>query len=388
MTHRSINLTPSLLVACFSLSACGANGGDGAEAAAGDLAGVPELAAVEIQLTGAPESEGLATSADAVDPENLVADELEQTSEGLDQGDPSSELAGARAALRELNESLRDFLLPVAALVRHRAPDKEVGRVKIWGPVERGATEYRFLLRRRAAEGFEWRLDARPSGSADAFARVAAGRLTPGARPRRGAGVAGFDMDVLGSVDPTVAARGRILVGFAHGERGTSVRYALDGFRRSDDVEGIDALLGQVRLSGGIRRVRLAYRGDVAGTESALDELVLARARHTRGAGGRGDLIVTGGDVPEGEARVMSQCWDEALSPVYSIVRACPMDGIDGETCTTLSTEGDSADCAPAFAAAELPPLDAMDPMSDPEDPHDDVAVPPEIPEVDEAEEG
>ncbi|MGC4067048.1 MAG: hypothetical protein QM784_20905 [Polyangiaceae bacterium] len=43
-----------------------------------DLAGAPELAAVQIPLTGSAQSEGIAVEDDAIDVESLTADELSQ----------------------------------------------------------------------------------------------------------------------------------------------------------------------------------------------------------------------------------------------------------------------------------------------------------------------
>ena len=80
-------------------------------------------------------------------------------------------------------------------------------RVKIWGPVVRGTTEYRFLLRAAIGHRFGWRLDARVEGSEAPYRHVAAGYLRTGLEPRRGIGGAGIDLNALGWVDPTVTAR-------------------------------------------------------------------------------------------------------------------------------------------------------------------------------------
>lgn len=383
MRHPSKTLTvlSRVLAGTFAIG-CGA-------AAENDetLDGAPELAALEMRLTGDAESEGLAGQDDAVDPEALAADELEtlSTAEGSaepDETQTAGALGSARAAVRELNESLREALTRIVAMVRHRAPDTKIGNVAVWGPVERGGAEYRFLLRRSAPGRFGWRLEARALESDSAYEAVAAGRLQVGERARRGIGTAGFDLDALGSIDPTIAARGRILVGFAHGDRGTTVRYALKNFSRSGAGDGLDALLGQVRLAGGVHRLRLAYRGNVEGTETPAEELVVARVRHTRGQGGRSDAIVTGGDVPGTEVRVVSQCWDPSFGSVYRIVRSCPGDGIGGERCTVSSSEGDNLSCPAPFVDVELPPVDAEAPMVDDQDPNAEVNAPDEVPEI------
>ena len=368
---RSALCTIGLLAALAT--GCGA----ASDESTADLEGVPELGAIELALTGDVEAEGLATEEDAVDPSTWIADELEAAANGA----PASDLDTARHAVRELNQALRDALVPIVAMVRNTPPDARIGAVRIWGPVERGATEYRFLLRHAAAGVYGWRLEARVADSEATFARVAAGRLTVGAVPRRGVGVVGFDLDALGALDATVAARGLVLAGFAHGELGTTVRYALRDFSRSEALEGIDALYDQVRLSAGVSRVRLAYRGDLAGSETSAEELVLARVRHQRGLGGRSDSLVSDGDVGDEEVRVVSQCWNAELESVYRVVRSCPLGEIAGEGCETLSSDGDVADCPSPFAEAELPPQTADEPMSDDQDPND-VAVPSVMPDV------
>lgn len=381
-TCSTLTILSSVLAGALAVGCGAAEDGDKT------LDGAPELAAVEMRLTGDPESEGIATENDAIDAETLATDELETLStDPKGAADPddrgiAGDLGSARAAVRELNESLREALVPIVAMVRDREPDKTIGNASIWGPVERGATEYRFLLRRTAPRRFGWRLEARTVQDDSAYELVAAGHVQVGERARRGVGAAGFDLDALGSVDPTVIARGRILVGFAHGSRGTTVRYALKSFSRSGQTDGIDALLGQVRLEGGVHRLRLAYHGNVDGTETSAEELVLARVRHTRGQGGRSDAIVTGGDVPASEVRIISECWEPGLGSVYRIVRICPGDGIGGERCTVSSSEGDVASCPGPFVNAELPPALAVGPMVDDQDPNAEVEAPDEVPEV------
>ena len=98
-----------------------------------------------------------------------------------------------------------------------------------------------------------------------------------GEEVRRGRGVVGVDLDVLGALDPTVSARGQVLAAFAHGPAGTVLSYGLRDFARADDTTPIDAVFQGVHLSGGHNRVRLAYHGDLPETATAAEELVLAR---------------------------------------------------------------------------------------------------------------
>jgi hypothetical protein len=346
-----------------------------------DLSGAPEISAVQMPLTGNAAADGTATEADAIDVQSLAADELEQA--GVPETTDAGSLDDVRGSVKRLNESIRDFLGPVAAMVRDSEPTYQAGQLRMWGPVTRGATEYRFFLRHATAARWGWRLDARLAESGETYSRVAAGEITVGARMRRGNGAMGFDLDALAAVDPTVTAQGQILVGFRHGERGTSVGYAVHDFTRDPAAQaGVDAVLRAVHLKSGVNRVRMAYHGNVEGTATTAEELVLARVRHQVGEGGRSDMIVLGGDIPSGEAWVISQCWDKALKSGFREVRSCPMDGIGGAKCVVTASVGDATACSKSLQTAELPPADPISEMEDADDPNGDVSAPSAIPEV------
>ena len=343
--------------------------------------GAPELAAVQMRITGDANSEGLATTDDAIDPTTIASDELAAVTGDAGTGTP--DLNGAREAVRDLNQALRHSLQSIAALVRNTQPTYKAGDLRMWGPVTRGTTEFRFFMRRPAPHEFQWRLDARLVDTVTAYSRVAAGEIVVGARARRGVGLAGFDIDSLAAVDPTVTATGKILAGFAHGPRGTTLAFGLKNFSRDPSVNpGIDALLQEVHLVDGVNRVRLVYHGNVEGTATSAEELVFARVRHTEGVGGRSDMIVTSGDVPQGQAWVINQCWDAALGQTYRLVRNCPLDGIDGAACTQVSVVGDASACDVNLRNQELPPSDPSQSMTDAQNPNSDVAPPSDIPTV------
>jgi hypothetical protein len=376
MIRHFTSLVTLALTFGIGLCACNSN-----KATVDDREGVPEVAAIQMPLTGNATTEGTATQADAVDAQSLAADELDQA--GVPATTNAADLGQVRGAVKRLNDSIRDFLGPIAYLVRNEEPSYELGQLKMWGPVPRGETEYRFLLRHAAIHRWGWRLDARVLGSGETYSRVAAGEITVGARPRRGTGVMGFDLDALAAVDPTVTAQGQILVGFRHGDLGTSVGYAVRDFTGNPDTQpGVDALLRAVHLKDGFNRVRMAYHGDVEGTATAAEELVLARIRHQRGVGGRSDQVVLNGDIPTGEAMVVSQCWNKALESGFREVRNCPLDGLDWTSCVVVSSSGDPSACPALLKAAELPPADPNAPMADESDPNGDITAPTEIPTV------
>lgn len=339
-----------------------------------DLDGVPELGAVQLALTESPENEGTATADDAVDPmsaSGMMA--MIQVPENAPE-----DLVGAQKGIKGLNDGLRSFLSPIVALVRDVEPTAKIGLLRVWGPYEKDGIDYRFVLRNSLSGDFAWRLDARPTESDDAYSRIAAGALVVGNEARRGAGVMGVDVDALVALVPDAKARGKILVGFTHGDRGTTVGYALDDFTGDvDENAGIDALLGGVHLADGRNRVRLAFRGDIEGSETEAEEVVLARLRHLRDEGGRSDLLILDGDIPDGQGWVRSQCWNAGLEKVFSETLLCPIESpVDLSLCEVLETEGDVTECPRATRDAELPPTDPTEPMEDPEDPNDGVVIP------------
>src|SRR5450755_2571956 len=304
-----------------SVTACGSKSGPGDEY----LVGAPEESALQLGVTDDAASESLATESDAVDPSGEAAQGLGEAASGLDP-QVSPELAHARQAVADLNQALRNFMQPIVALVRDTDPTTTEGNIKTWGPVTRGATEFRFVMRRGLVRThFGWLLQARFAGSSDDFSNVAAGGITVGYAARRGVGTVGIDLDALGALDPTIVARGALLAGFAHGPNGSALAYHLRDFSPNPEREApVDAIVQGVHLREGFNRLRLAYHGNVAGTATDAEELVLARVRHMRDVGGRADLLVTGGDVADGHVWVVSECWNAQLQAAYRVVRDCP----------------------------------------------------------------
>jgi hypothetical protein len=360
------------LLAASALLACSSEAKDDA------LEAVPEQAAFQLGVTDDAGSEGTATDDDAVDPADEVDDAVDAATAALDV---APELARSREAIKDLNDALRRFMQPIVALVRNNPPAAVDGDVRTWGPVTRGATEFEFVLRHGSARHYGWLLKARPAGATDDFTIVAAGGITVGYAARRGRGSIGLDLDALGAVDPTLSARGKLLAGFAHVAAGSVVGYRLEGFTPDPGKEDpIDALAERVHLAQGINRVRLAFYGNLPETATDAKELVLARVRHERSVGGRADLLVTGGDVADGHALVVSECWDKALASGFRSVRDCPGDGIGGERCQLIAAHGDETACS-AFATAELPPADAGAAMPDPQSVAGDVTAPDSMPD-------
>ncbi len=365
------------VLAGVSSSGCGSK-----PDASDDLDGAPEQAAFALSVSDDAASEGSATASDAIDPATAeVTSALDAVQQAID-ANVAPELANAREAVRDLNQALRHFMEPIVALVRDTEPSAVVGAVKTWGPVTRGATEFQFILRHGGQHHFGWVLEARPAGSSEAYLKVAAGGITVGYAKRRGVGTLGLDLDALASVDPTIVARGALLARFAHGKAGSIVGYRLRDFTADPQLHApVSALVQGVHIAGGYNRLRLAYRGNIAETATAAPELVLSRARFKRGVGGRADLLVSGGDVPDGRIWIVSECWNADLGAGFRVVRDCPGDGIGGERCSIVATSGDASACAELVAAPEFAPSDPEAAMSDPSSPEGDVTPPETMPD-------
>jgi len=363
--------------------ACGAQN---TEQESAFLAGVPEEAALQLSITDDASSEALATDDDQVGAA-FVSDELGSLAQHLSAPAPAAPaygLARPREAVQRLNQALRDFLQPIAALARSQEPDQVTGNVAQWGPVTRGSTEYQLFVRKGLLKRFGWLLQARPEGSGDAFSNVAAGAIRVGEVVRRGRGVLGVDLDALGAADPTVQARGKLLAAFAHNPAGTVLAYGLKDFTRdAADETPIDAAFQGVHLKDGFNRVRLAFHGNLPEKATNAEELVLARVRHHKGEGGRADLLVTAGDVPSGKLWVVSECWSAGLGSTYRFVRECPGDGIGGDRCVNKSQAGDVSACLGDLAQPELPPAEPEAHMDDPESPEEDLLPPSDMPSGD-----
>jgi hypothetical protein len=363
----------SVLAFALALGACGAG-----QKSSDQAEGVPEQAAFELSVTDDPNTEATATSNDAIDPATEVDDAVNAATGALDV---ASELKTARGAVHDLNQALRDFMQPIVALVRDTDPSSTDGDVRTWGPVTRGETEFEFVLRHGMARHYGWLLQARPAGSGADYMTVAAGGITVGYAPRRGRGTIGLDLDALGAVDPTVTARGKLLAAFSHVAHGSIIGYHLEDFTPDPaSVNPVDALAERVHLDGGYNRVRLAYYGNLPESATDAPELLLARLRHKRGIGGRADVLVTDGDVPDGHAFVVNECWDKALGSGYRLVSDCPKDDPGGDQCVVVATHGDESACA-AFPTPELPPADALTAMPDPESIAGDVTPPEQMPD-------
>ncbi|MBK6848102.1 MAG: hypothetical protein IPG96_11405 [Proteobacteria bacterium] len=345
----------------------------------------PELQALQLELTGDGASEGLAVE--------QTSAALASVAQGLEQG-AAPYLEGTRGSLRQINQALGQALEPVVALLREEAPQTLRGQRRFWGPVTRGATDYAFVMERGALlrSRFSWAVAAKPQGApAGQYRVIAAGSIVVGAERRRGRGVVGLDLDQAGALDPTVKARGKLLVGFAHGVQGTALAYRFKDFT-PDGAEGgptpFSAVVRGLHLKAVANAtlparnlVRIAFHGNVPDSPvSGTRELVVAHARHWRGVGGRIDALATGGDLGADRAYVIAECWGEGLQQGFLRVRQCARANPTSDAgCTVVRSEGDESACALGLRRVELPPADPLADSTETEAPAElELAVPAE----------
>ncbi|MBK8481618.1 MAG: hypothetical protein IPL40_10630 [Proteobacteria bacterium] len=348
--------------------------------------GAPELGAFQLELTGDAEREGLEVA------QTTAA--LADVAQGLDEEAIAPYLEGARDGLRQLNQALRGTLAPVAALLREQAPKTLRGQRRWWGPATRGATDYSFVMERGALmrSRFSWALVAKAAAaSTDAYRVIAAGTIVVGAERRRGRGVVGLDLDQARAADSTVGAGGKLLVSFAHGALGTALAFRLKDFT-PDAADGaltpysavVQGLHLRPASEGDLPArnvVRLAYYGNAQDSaQSATRELILTRARHWRGIGGRIDALATGGDLEANQAYVIAECWSEGLGQRFLRVRRCARENPGNDPgCTVVRSDGDESACALGLRRAELPPTDPAQDAAEPLSPTElELAVPAE----------
>jgi hypothetical protein len=398
MTNGSIHMKKSridslkTLMLAASLIGCGSTAKSTQTETESDVSqdsldGIPELGAVQMALTE-DAAEAVATSDDRVASPSVAeaanAEESMADFEELQLPEAAQELRHMQRPIRALNQALRAFLHPIAYLVKHRAPNAQIGRVQLWGPIRINETEYRLLARQTVAKHHTgWRLDARAVGD-KAYIRVAAGELTAGDVVRRGHGAMGVDLDALSSVAKEVKAQGQLLLGFRHRGAAATVAYGLRNFTPdATKHDPIDAVVRGIKRDDGIRKVRLAFHGNWEASATDKQELVLGRARQNPGIGGRADALVLAGDIPKGTLLYVSECWDHAEQSAFRVVRNCEFEELKLGSCNIEKEVGDPDACDSSLQDPEVPSLDANNSDADPDDPEEDVTVPNAMPEFD-----
>lgn len=346
---------------CLLTLACAGSAGDEFVQA------LPEPEGFTLELTGDP-AEGVAR----VGPAGVSHSAVTTSSEYL---------IAAREGVRRVNGLVREMMERVHAIAETYEPVRVNATTVVYGPHEVGAVSYRLFVRRVAAGGFGWRLEAKPLDAADeAYVRVMAGGMQN--RPDSPAlrGVFGANLDNLKGVDPSFPGEGVLVAGYANREGNKTLSYRLEGFSpdTSEYTPLTAAFVGHRRADTGRTHVKLVHDANLESIPEGTDakELLRLRANYVPGVGGRAALVATGGDIPEGEAYVGAACWDAGLVETYKVLRHCTGLETGTRTCEIVAEVGTPADCRAQVREAEEPALDPMDGALDEEAPDTDVSAP------------
>jgi hypothetical protein len=258
---------------------------------------------------------------------------------GAGKGPPLPELIDkARKAANAINAGIRTTLDPIRDITK-TAP--AIGdNVLTYGPMDRGQATYRFTLRRFSAaeKRYGWALEARPAGTTGSFLLVAGSTIQIGATPRRGSGVLGADYDAQSSVDPSVTARGKLLLGFADDATTKTLRYNLDGYTPNPaKIDPVDAKVIGWHELGQASSMRVVAKTNLAETQTTAPEIVAIKVRWIRGVGARADAVATNGDIPQGSALFASTCVPPSLDRQDASTSSKLCSG-SGEDCTLQIT--------------------------------------------------
>lgn len=299
-------------------------------------------------------------------------------------------LAAARAAIQELNQTVRATLAPVTDLLA--TTGVATGNVKLYGPADRGAATFRLYVKKLGERHFAWKLEAKPAGGADsAYVAVMTGSIKQGELAHRGRGVVGIDLDKLAAVDSGAKGKGKLFGAFAHVGEQKMLVYRLHDFTADPSAHApVTGTLYGHKLLNGETRIRVAAFADVvAGPAGA--EFVLARLHWLPGVGGRADILVpekrpngqANGDEPAGKVMIGRSCWDAQEKEAFKLVLSCEAGKAPtSATCTVVSTSGNRDACHPGVKDDDDAPTDpaATNPEAGAPGTIDD-AVPSDLPE-------
>ena len=336
-----------LLATCLALvMACGKNANKGDDAEFLDAA--PETEAYLADVTG----DDLSTQS------NSLSSDVSQLEQGLET--VPEYLQQVKTAVGYLNGTVRRIVEPIVEAIKADPSVSETG-LRVWTK-DRTEASYRFTLKKVATKKFGWKLEAKAKGAADSeYQAGMAGGIAVGAVARRGVGAMGIDADKLSAIDSSVKARGKLLVGFAHGATGAkALAYNLKDFTPDPaQYQKVSAVFRAVRGPKGATIVRLASLSNLtdkakAGCETnATRELAVSRTRWVPEVGGRFDGVATNKsppadasagacDVEEGKFFVAQLCVDKDKKATHRRLRKCTSgQALDysGPNCELIASE-------------------------------------------------
>lgn len=203
----------------------------------------------------------------------------------------------------------------------------------LWGPWENDdATLARLWIEHDAAtDAYSWALDIGPYTANEAdWVSVIAGEIEPGATEDASVGRIAIDFTAIDDMGTGDGERGTFRTEYEIRPDGATVQVAFDQF--TDGVEPpVDALYSYDQTIGVGGHLDLAYEDEQTGFGSL--ETVIMRMRWNADGAGRGDAIVTDGDLGPLIYHA-TECWDAAKISVFE------------ENNFDMYRAGDEAQCA------------------------------------------
>lgn len=250
-----------------------------------------------------------------------------------------------RKTTRDLNGVTAWVLLVVHTIVQFPATTVD-GDTYTWGPYSDALdpAEYRLVVTALGDDSYDWHLDGRSKTLPGAeFLTVISGHAEPSDPIGEGRGNFVIDFDAAEAVNPidNDVDTGSALFEYDLSDRDgldASVTIHAEGIDDAGAPVSFDYLYNAHEDGGG--DFQFGVEADMD-DEGAAAEQALIRSRWLADGAGRGDAMLSGGDL--GDVSVTaSECWDTSFRRVFYT-----------DSANFAPTEGDAAACA--FADADLP---------------------------------
>lgn len=330
-----------LLSVFMAAGACGAEGGDDLSSA------VPRAEELSLSIPG--------------------------TETGQTAGQLTQALIGERASLytftretsRAVNGTIWTILTTLKA-VTELPPTGVADGVAEWGPFTPalGSVTWRLRVREATPRAYAWVLAARAKADETGeFTPVMAGLSRRGESDVFSGYHGSFAVNAgaLNAIDPEGHKdRGKALVRYDARGEARRVKMLLKSFSGPEGVQS-DVLYRYVERADSSGHFGFAARTDIHKNGSA-EELALAHTLWTASGAGRGQAVVTQGDVPAGVSLIVGECWDDAfgrtfyqdnldLSPAEGELKSCALAHSDQSEADELEDPRDvEAEALAAFA--------------------------------------
>ncbi len=246
---------------------------------------------------------------------------------------------------RGLNGAVWIGLQTIESIVQH-PPTATKDGVATWGPHTGALEPLTWLLvvkKEQLPTHYSYALAARQKGDTNGkFVPILAGTS------RRGVGgwvgIYAANATALNQLDPQGhPATGKLIAKYDTRLGKRAVVLALSEYSEAGE-EPVDLAYRYLALHSGAGLFRFVAKADLHQDGSAEEVYVMATQWNEDGAG-RGDALISGGDVPAGIVVHVTECWDEGFARTFYT-----------DNVKTSPTEGDASQCVFSNAPADDEP--------------------------------